>query len=102
MYLIELFLPLSDNDNQRFPRSHYEAVEQELTTRFGGITSYPRAPASGLWQSSPGEVQHDDLIVYEVMTETLDDAWWASYRRRVEQTFRQEKLLVRAQQVDLL
>jgi len=102
MHLIEIFVPLADNDGSRFPQDYHERVRQELADRFGGVTAYPRAPASGLWKLSPSETQQDDLVVYEVMAETLDEAWWADYRRQLESVFRQEKLLVRAQQVNLL
>jgi hypothetical protein len=102
MYLIEIFLPLSDNNGVRFARSEYEGVEEELSLRYGGVTSYPRAPAAGIWKTSETEEQKDDLIVYEVMANNLDVDWWSGYRTKLEQIFRQEKILVRAQTTQLL
>jgi hypothetical protein len=102
MHLIEIFVPLADNDGSRFPQDLHERVRHELADRFGGVTAYPRAPAKGLWKMSPSETQQDDLVIYEVMAATLDEAWWADYRRQLESVFRQEKLLIRAQQVHLL
>ena len=102
MYLIEIFLPLADNNGVRFGRSQYETVEKELSERFGGVTSYPRAPATGLWKESDAGTQEDDLVIYEVMAENLDVEWWSTYRSKLEQVFRQEKLLVRAQTSQLL
>ena len=46
--------------------------------------------------------QEDDLVIYEVMAENLDVDWWSTYRAKLEQVFRQEKLLVRAQTSQLL
>ena len=102
MYLIEIFLPLSDNYGVRFERSQYETVEKELSERFGGVTSYPRAPATGLWKASEATTQEDDLVVYEVMAKTLDVDWWSTYRTKLEQVLRQERILVRAQRSQLL
>jgi hypothetical protein len=102
MYLIEIFLPLADNEGKAFTQSAFEAVEKELVERFGGVTSYPRAPASGLWKDSAAAKVQDDLLVYEVMAEELDQNWWSRYRERLERSFRQEKLVVRSQEIQLL
>ena len=101
-YLIQLLLPLYDNAGSAFPPSHYAAVRQELTDRFGGLTAYTRAPAQGVWQAPAGGPRRDDLIVYEVMTSTLDRGWWAEYRRTLERRFVQQELVVRSQEVERL
>lgn len=75
MYLIELFLPLTDNEEKPFAASEHAAVKQALVDHFGGVTAYPRAPASGIWKVSSSEKQHDDLVVYEVMAEEIDEHW---------------------------
>jgi hypothetical protein len=102
MYLVEIFLPLTDNEGLPFPPDQHEGVERALADRFGGVTAYPRAPASGLWKVSPTKSQQDDLVVYEVMTKELDASWWSDYRQHLERVFRQEKLLIRAQQIEVL
>lgn len=101
MYLVELFIPLANNDGVSFPRGAFMQVEQVLTDRFGGLTSYPRAPASGLWGDSEDSTR-DDLLIYEVMTELLDKQWWDSYRKTLERQFQQEKVLIRAKEIMLL
>ena len=102
MYLIQLFLPLYDNDGVAMPHELFGQVRSEMVDRFGGLTAYSRAPANGLWQEKGGDTVRDDLVVYEVMAEDIDEAWWCNYRRTLEQRFRQEKLVVRAQPVRLL
>jgi hypothetical protein len=102
MYLIEIFLPLADNEGQRFFRETYEAVEKELTERFGGITAYARVPASGLWKEGDTKTQRDDLVIYEVMAKELDRDWWSKYRQELENVFRQKKLIMRAHRFQLL
>ena len=100
MSLVQLLLPLYDARGERFPQDRYHSVALELTRRFGGLTAYVRAPAAGLWQESPdGETRRDDIVVYEVMVDSLDAEWWAGYRRELERRFDQDELVVRAQDI---
>ncbi|WP_288402220.1 hypothetical protein [uncultured Pseudomonas sp.] len=102
MYLIQLLLPLNDNDGQRLPGAAFQEVREELVARFGGLTAFSRAPVEGLCQDEAERVEDDELLVYEVMTEALDRAWWADYRRRLETAFRQREILIRAQPTERL
>ena len=102
MHLVQILLPLYDNAGAPLPRPLYGALARELTERFGGLTAHSRAPAERLWRESPGETVRDDIVIYEVMAETIDAAWWAGLRARLERDFRQETVVVRAQEVRLL
>jgi hypothetical protein len=102
MVLVQLLLPLSDNQGRPWPRELFEQVRQELLERFGGMTAYARAPAKGLWTEPDHAVVRDDIVVHEVMAERLDRDWWAAYRRELERRFQQEALVIRAQEVELL
>ena len=102
MHLVQLLLPLYDNAGRPFPASHYASVRDELAERFGGLTAYTRAPAEGLWSQDGGQQARDDIVVYEVMVEQLDRAWWKGFRTRLERLFAQEELVVRAQLVERL
>jgi hypothetical protein len=99
MHLVQLLLPLRGADGEDIHRAQFERVAKELTDRFGGMTAYTRAPASGLWQPSRAErTERDDIVVYEVMVEDLDAGWWAGYRDALEKRFAQRELVVRAQE----
>ena len=102
MHLVQLLLPLKDQDGKPFPRSQYRKIREVLTERFGGLTAYARAPAEGLWEEASGRKQRDDIVVYEVMTEELDRQWWKEYRQELEQRFRQRELVVRAHEISRL
>ncbi|WKB51199.1 hypothetical protein [Eleftheria terrae] len=102
MHLVQLLLPLCDEQGHRFETALFAQVRQELVERFGGLTAYTRAPARGVWAPDDGQPVHDDLVVYEVMAETLDRAWWKAYRKDLERRFRQDSLVVRAHAVTLL
>ena len=99
--LVQILLPLFDNDGKSFERSVYDGLREELTRRFGGLTAYTRAPAVGLWQSAQGEAR-DDIVIFEVMVEELDALWWRCLRTRLEGAFRQDRIIVRAQPLVLL
>jgi len=102
MFLIEIFLPLYDNAGERFPRASFDAVRDELTARFGGVTAFLRSPAVGLWQDDAGVVRRDEIAIVEVMADTLDRDWWQAYRRTLEHRFRQDEIVVRAIRFDRL
>ena len=96
MFVVELFLPLRDNDGNAFPKSEFDTVRTNLAHRFGGVTAFLRAPAIGVWKDEEGVPRRDDIVVFEVVAETLDVDWWRSYRQRLERQFRQHEVLIRA------
>jgi len=102
MYLIQILLPLYDNAGEPFPQWEFNRVRTELTERFGGLTSYVRSPAVGLWKERDNATVHDDIVIYEVMAYHLDRDWWRGYREELADRFRQEVLIVRVSEVQLL
>jgi hypothetical protein len=101
MYLIQILLPVRDNDGKPYGPHPFEEISWTLSKTFGGITAYTRAPAEGRWEER-GKTQHDDVLVIEVMVEDLDRAWWRAFREHLETAFRQTKVIVRAQSFELL
>ena len=102
MHLVQIILPLFDNVGQRFASREFGAIRAELTSRFGGATAYTRAPAQGTWEDDEGRVRHDDVIVVEVMAESLDRMWWREYRAELAGRFRQDEVVVRASAMEML
>ncbi|WP_439626255.1 hypothetical protein [Gemmata sp.] len=102
MHLVHILLPLSDNAGKPLGRTLFRTVADELTEKFGGMTAHTRAPAEGLWKEGAGGASKDEIVIYEVMAEGLDEAWWAKYRKKLERRFKQERVIVRAQETRLL
>ena len=102
MHLVQLILPLYDNVGNKIEAQLFREVRQVLLDRFGGVTAFTRAPAQGLWQQDGAGVQRDDVLLYEVMVDALDRAWWAAYRQELEARFRQQELVVRAHRIERL
>ena len=96
MYLVQILLPLYDNEGHEFEAREYLELRSELADRFGGVTAYTRAPARGVWKGDSGETSRDDIVIFEVMTEELDRTWWTTFRKQLERRFRQESVIVRA------
>ena len=94
-----MLLPVRDADGRPFPRAHFDDLAHELTDRFGGVTAYTRAPAAGLWEEPSGERVRDDVVVYEVMADDIDEAWWAALRTRLEARFQQDELVIRTHEI---
>lgn len=102
MHLVQILLPMHDNAQQAFPREEYRRVRSELTERFGGLTVYTRAPAEGMWKPNGNDTMREDIVIFEVMASGLDADWWKEYRQDLERRFRQDVIVIRAQQTQLL
>jgi hypothetical protein len=101
MHVIEIFLPLADNEGRPFSGELWSRVREGLIAQFGGITAFTRSPAEGLWEGEDGR-SHDRIIVMEVMSDYLDRAWWGRFRKQLEADFRQDEIVVRAREVERL
>jgi len=101
MHLIEIFLPLHDNQGSPFGPELLDRVRDDLTERFGGVTAFTRSPAQGTYDSGD-DIQNDDIVVVEVMTEQLDRKWWASYREKLEQDLSQKEIFIREMAISRL
>lgn len=86
MQLVEILLPLDDNDGRSFDASLFAQAHTELTDRFGGVTSFGRSPAHGVTNDT-GKPVHDEIVIVEVMTDKLERDWWDAYRRDLESRF---------------
>ena len=102
MQLIQILLPLYNNQKEPFSQSVFTRIRQELTEKFGGITAFSRAPATGLWKENEEKTVKDEIIIYEVMADTLDQSWWQNYKKSLEKTFSQEEILIRTWQIQVL
>lgn len=102
MHLIEIFLPLNNNDGTPQPVELFRRVREQLAEQFGGVTAFTRNPAKGISLLNDDERSEDDIIVYEVMVEAVDRLWWQSYKCDLEVRFQQEEILIRATAVSLI
>ena len=96
MFIVEMFLPLHDNDGAPFASELFASVRSQLAQRFGGVTAFTRSPAVGIWRDEEGVSRRDEIVVFEVMTGDIDVGWWQKYRSHLERTFRQDEILIRA------
>ena len=74
----------------------------ELTERFGGLTAHMRAPARGVWKTEDGDEARDDIVIFEVMTDRVDRDWWDAYRKRLQDRFRQDAIVIRAMAISVI
>jgi len=102
MQLVQILLPLYDAEGNRFARDVFDRIARRLSERFGGATLYARTPATGLWEKGSGETRRDDILVCEVMVDTLDPEWWAEYRKELEHMLAQDEVVIRSQEMTRL
>ena len=96
MYLVQILLPVQDRAGQPFERTLYNDLARDLTGRFGGLTAYAQAPATGFWEEGPGRAVREPVVVYEVMVEALERPWWRALCERLELQFSQDEIVIRA------
>lgn len=96
MHLLQIFLPLYDNNKQAFDSATYDELRTRLKDQFGGVTFYRNAPVEGLWKDEAGKTNYDELLIAEVMISDLDKDWWQQFKQRLEQKFKQEEILIRS------
>jgi hypothetical protein len=101
MHVVEILLPLTDNEGRPFQASAFGGVRDELTKRFGGLTAFMRSPARGLTERD-GNIVKDEIVIFEVMTEALERDWWNHYRCHLEREFRQDEIVIRALEIERL
>ena len=59
------------------------------------------APAEGTEKQGDRE-RREPMVVFEVMTDKLDENWWSTYRLQLEDSFRQDRILIRVSEIRLL
>ena len=67
--LVELFIPLADNDGLVFGLAHHRVFEERLLDVFGGFTRRSD-PIKGAWIDN-GRIYQDDLVIYVVRLESI-------------------------------
>ena len=100
-YLVQILLPKETGDGQPISQQWFEALLKELTEKFGGATSFVRAPGQGLWESG-GDDEKDNIAVIEVMAEGLDQPSGGPCARRLGAELSQEEIVIRAQEISRL
>ena len=101
MYLIQVLLPVLDNNGKPYPEALLAKIRGELVDRFGGITAFVHAPAEGVWAQDSEKVR-DKVVLVQVMASNLDREWWGGYRRRLEVRLKQESILIHATAIEKL
>jgi hypothetical protein len=97
-HLVEILLPKETGDGKPIGQKWFEDLLAELTAKFGGATSFTRAPGHGLWRNG-GETQRDNIAVIEVMADQLATEYWKGLRERLERELAQKEIVIRAHEI---
>ena len=54
------------------------------------------------WKARDGDLSRDDIVILEVLAESLDAGWWRTYRATLEARFQQDVVVVRATPIVVL
>jgi hypothetical protein len=102
MHLFQLLIPRVDVQAREYPADAYARIRDELLEQFGGVTAFVQSPATGLWKAADGSTVRDEVVIFEVMVERLDNRWWATYRTSLCTRLSQAELVVRAHEIHRL
>ena len=95
-FLIQLLLPKMDHQGRPFPDRYWEALKLKLADTFGGVTAYTRALADGIWAPRNKPISRESIFVVEVMSDDIDEVWWAELRLSLERDLDQDEVMIRA------
>ena len=99
MHLIQILLPRKSGEPASDAR--FAATRAELVDQFDGVTAYLRAPAQGAWVAPGGEVEHDEMVMVEVLAPAFDRAWWRAYAATLADRFGETEIHIRALPADV-
>ena len=100
--LFQILLPLYDKEGEPIPVENYKELKVELTEHFGGLTTYSRSPATGVWKDPKDEIAVDKIIVYEVVSDSREVNYWQNLKVALEKKFDQDEIMIRCQDLELL
>lgn len=95
MHIVNIYLPQVNNNGSPFNEDIYLSIRRELIQKFGGLTQYDQVPAIGYWKENANKPINQDLVIhYEVICNRLTKKYWADFRLRMENTFKQTQILI--------
>ncbi|MEA2879205.1 MAG: hypothetical protein QOF14_4401 [Hyphomicrobiales bacterium] len=92
MRLVEILLPVNDNAGRAFEASKFAAVRNGKIRWRNGFHPRSRTGDQRLRRQDPAR----RYVIMEVMTDRLDQDWWAAYRQNLECEFAEDEIIIRA------
>lgn len=96
MHLIQVLLPRRTDGGGPVDPEVFQRTRDELIATFDGVTAYVRSPAEGAWTAPEGHVEHDDVVMVEVLAAEFDRPWWRTYAGTLAARFGQQEIHIRA------
>jgi hypothetical protein len=100
--LFQILLPLYNPAGEAIAVEYFQDLKEELTGHFGGLTTYSRAPATGVWKNANDDITVDKIIVYEVVAESHELSYWTNLKARLEKKFDQDEILIRCSDIEII
>jgi hypothetical protein len=94
--LVQILLPRRIVGGTEARDADFAQTRAELVERYDGVTAYLRSPAQGAWTGPDGQVERDEVVMIEVVTDTFERAWWRAYAERLARRFQQDAIHIRA------
>ena len=95
-FLVQILLPRRSDGDTQARDAEFAQTRMELVERYDGVTAYLRSPAQGAWTGPDGQVERDEVVMIEVVTDTFERAWWRVYAEKLAERFQQDTIHIRA------
>ena len=102
MFLIQILIPLADNEGRKFPSERFTLVKKRLIEEFSGLTIFSQSPAEGIWEKNNEDVSEDRILIFEVMADKKNIKWWRDFRTWLEEEFEQDYVVIRIFQIECI
>jgi hypothetical protein len=98
----DLFIPLYYNDGRQVEPQKFQALQQQLFDRFGGLTFFPQ-PNEGFWTVA-GITYRDAIVIYRVITSEAQEARrsLSTLKEQLKEALQQEEILIVEREVETL
>ena len=98
----DIFVPLYFNDGSPVEAEKFQALQETLLTRFGGLTYFPQ-PNKGFWRMA-GVTYRDEIVVYRVIASDAKEVrpFLENLKERLKDEFAQEEILIVERDVQML
>ncbi len=100
--LIQLFLPTTSENGKAFPGTYFHAVKQKLGKKFDSLSVYLKSPLIGNIKNDEPTLAKDTVLVYEVISDTVETDYWSQYQQFLQKQFKQDYIVIRCLDMGLI
>jgi hypothetical protein len=96
----DLYVPVGLSPRKRLPLSQFNALKQQLTQQFGGLTYFPQK-SKGVWRIGSATF-YDEIVILRVLSNRPSTKFWSKLKNDLERAWNQKEILIVVRAVKLV